>query len=110
MKTLDAEADLSAVTTTVSRVEDARHLAQAVLGERLAACVQVEQVVSHYRWEGALQEDAEHRLVFKTLPEAVPALLGLLRSLHPYDLPQLVVQPLRASAEYADWVRQEMAA
>ncbi len=110
MKDLNAHADLSAVTTTVSSVADARRLAQAVLADRLAACAQVEQVVSHYRWDGALQEETEHRLLFKTLPEAVPALLGLLRSLHPYDLPQLVVQPLRASAEYADWVRQEMAA
>lgn len=48
--------------------------------------------------------------MFKTLPEAVSALLGLLRTLHPYDLPELVVQPLRATKEYADWVRQETVA
>lgn len=107
---LEAFADLAAVTTTVSSAQEARSLAQAVLGQRLAACVQVEAVVSHYRWEGALQEAGEHRLVFKALPEAVPALLGALRALHPYDLPELVVQPLRATAEYADWVRQEAAA
>ena len=29
------------------------------------------------------------------------------RPQHPYTLPQLVVQPLQASAAYADWVRQE---
>jgi len=110
MNQIDATAELSAVTTTVASAEDARRLAQAVLEQRLAACAQVEAVVSHYRWDGALQEEGEHRLVFKTLPEAVSALLGLLRTLHPYDLPELVVQPLRATKEYADWVRQETVA
>lgn len=110
MNALDASADLSAVTTTISSAEGARRLAIAVLEQRLAACVQVEAVRSHYRWDGALQEEGEHRLVFKTLPGAVPALLGALRALHPYDLPELLVQPLQSTKEYADWVRQEMGA
>ena len=110
MEPLHADAPLAAVTTTVASAEDARRLAQAVLAQRLAACVQIEAVVSHYRWQGALHEDAEHRLVCKTVPGAVPALLGLLQAMHPYELPELVVQPLLASARYADWVRQECGA
>jgi periplasmic divalent cation tolerance protein len=98
---------LSAVTTTVGTAEDARRLAQAVLVQRLAACVQIEAITSHYRWEGALHEDGEWRLVCKTVPQAVDGLLALLQAQHPYTLPQLVVQPLQASAAYADWVRQE---
>ena len=98
---------LSAVTTTVGTAEDARRLAQAVLVQRLAACVQIEAITSHYRWEGALHEDGEWRLVCKTVPQAVDGLFALLQAQHPYTLPQLVVQPLRASAAYADWVRQE---
>ena len=98
---------LSAVTTTVGTAEDARRLAQAVLVQRLAACVQIEAISSHYRWEGALHEDGEWRLVCKTVPQAVDGLFALLQAQHPYTLPQLVVQPLQASAAYADWVRQE---
>lgn len=98
---------LSAVTTTVGTAEDARRLAQAVLAQRLAACVQIEAISSHYRWEGALHEDGEWRLVCKTVPQAVDGLFALLQAQHPYTLPQLVVQPLQASAAYADWVRQE---
>jgi hypothetical protein len=49
MNQIDATAELSAVTTTVASAEDAQRLAQAVLEHRLAACVQVEAVVSHYR-------------------------------------------------------------
>ena len=72
--------------------------------------MQIGVVASHYHWKGTLHEESEHRLVCKTLPVAVRALLGLLRAQHPYALPELVVQPLRATAEYADWVRQEIQA
>lgn len=99
--------DLSAVSTTVATADDARRLARAVLARRLAACVQVEPIISHYRWQGALHEEGEQRLVCKTTAAAVPALLALLREEHPYELPQLVVQPLQATKDYADWVRQE---
>ncbi|OYW19956.1 MAG: cytochrome C biogenesis protein, partial [Burkholderiales bacterium 12-64-5] len=75
--------------------------------QRLAACVQVEPITSHYRWQGALHEEAEWRLVCKTVARSVAGLLQLLQAQHPYELPQLLVQPLQASAAYADWVRQE---
>ncbi|WP_440110088.1 divalent-cation tolerance protein CutA [Acidovorax sp. BL-A-41-H1] len=96
------------VTTTVANDEEARNLAQAVLQARLAACVQLEPISSHYRWQGALQEDRELRVLCKTIHDAVPYLFALLRSQHPYTLPQLVVQPLLASADYAQWVRSEV--
>lgn len=96
------------VSTTVGTSADADRMAQAVLSQHLAACVQLEPITSHYRWQGALQRDAEWRLVCKTTPAAVPALLALLRAEHPYTLPQLVVQALQASQDYADWVAQQV--
>ena len=72
-----------AVTTTVATPEDARRLAQAVLQQRLAACVQVEPITSHYRWQGALHEEAEWRLVCKTVAGSVAGLLQLLQAQHP---------------------------
>ena len=97
------------VTTTVATPEDARRLAQAVLQARLAACVQVLPITSHYRWQGALHEDAEQRIDCKTTAAAVAPLLALLRAQHPYTLAQLVAQPLQASADYARWVAEEVA-
>ena len=97
------------VTTTVATEAEARRLAQSVLQARLAACVQVQAMASHYRWQGALHEEAEWRLECKTTPQAVAALLALLQFQHPYELPELVVQPLQASQAYAQWVAQEVA-
>jgi periplasmic divalent cation tolerance protein len=101
--------DIQLVTTTVATEPEARRLAQSVLQARLAACVQVEPITAYFRWQGALQEDRELRVVCKTMPRAVPALLGLLRAQHPYTLPQMVVQTAQASVEYGAWVDAQMA-
>ena len=101
--------DIQLVTTTVATEPEARRLAQAVLQARLAACVQVEPITAYFRWQGALQEDRELRLVCKTVPRALHPLLALLRAQHPYALPQLVTQALQGSAEYADWVDAQVA-
>lgn len=100
--------DIGMVTTTVATEPEARRLAQAVLQARLAACVQVEPITAYFRWQGAAQEDREFRLACKTVLPAVPALLAFLRTQHPYTLPQLVVQTLQASAEYAQWVDEQV--
>ena len=81
---------IAVVTTTVASADDARRLASGAVQARLAACVQVEAIASHYVWQGAQHEDAEWRLVCKTLPQAAPALRDWLRAQHPYQVPQLL--------------------
>lgn len=95
---------IAVVTTTVASAADARRLASGAVQARLAACVQVESIASHYVWQGAQHEDAEWRLVCKTLPEAAPALRAWLRAQHPYEVPQLLTQAMEAEADYAQWV------
>ena len=94
------------VTTTVASIADARQLAQRILDERLAACVQIDAAVtSHYHWEGRLCIETEHRLVIKTAPHCAAALQSLFAAEHPYALPQFCAVPAQASQAYADWVR-----
>lgn len=97
------------ITTTVGTADEARGIADAVVTRRLAACVQVWPVQSHYRWQGALQHEGEWRLECKTAPARADDLIAPLRRLHPYALPELVVQSLRADSAYAAWVAQETA-
>lgn len=100
---------ITLVTTTVGSAEDAERLAGAAVARRLAACVQVLPVQSHYRWQGVLQHEAEWRLECKTVPERTDALIALLQRLHPYALPELAIQALRVDPAYAAWVAQETA-
>ena len=103
------ELDILAVTTTVASRADARALARAILGRRLAACVQLEEgLTSFYRWQGKECEEPEVRLTLKTLPECGGALQALFAEKHPYEVPQFLAACLRASPAYHAWVRGEV--
>ena len=87
----------------------AERLARTLVEEKLAACVSVVPGVrSFYRWEGAVQDDAELLLVAKTRSEQGPALAARVKELHPYDLPEVLELPAVGGSEpYLDWVRLE---
>ena len=103
-----AATQVLSLATTVGGEDDARRLASALLEQRLAACVQIDRLESHYRWQGALCAEAEWRLTIKSTPDKLVALQAFLASEHPYDLPQVVWQVLEATPAYAAWVRGEV--
>lgn len=62
-------------------------LAEALVEERLAACVNRLSTTSTYRWEGEIHRDDETVLLAKTTGEAYDDLIDRVRELHPYDVP-----------------------
>ncbi|HKB54318.1 MAG TPA: divalent-cation tolerance protein CutA [Ramlibacter sp.] len=105
----DAELQVLTVTTTVATLVAAQKLARRILDEHLAACVQLDTAVtSLYRWQGAMCDEPEVRLVIKTLPGREAALQALFAQHHPYALPQFVAVAGQASTAYARWVRDEV--
>ena len=99
---------VSVVTTTVPTVEDAQRLAGGAVQAQLAACAQVDEIRSHYLWQGKVQDEPEWRLAFKTVPDAVQPLVEWLRSQHPYELPQIMMRGEQAQPDYAAWVAQSV--
>ena len=87
----------------------AERLADRVIGERLAACVNIlAPCRSVYRWKGAVQHDEEHPLLIKTSAERYAALERALREGHPYELPEIIAVPIeRGLPAYLDWVASE---
>ncbi len=89
----------------------AAELARSLVGEKLAACVNIlPSVRSIYRWDGDLCDDEESLLVIKTASERVPALSKRLIELHPYDVPEVIALPVRegvGNAQYLQWVLGE---
>jgi periplasmic divalent cation tolerance protein len=85
----------------------ARRIAEALVSERLATCVnRVTGVASTYFWDGRLQDDAEILLIIKTTAARLAGLEARLTALHPYELPELVVLPVAGGNErYLQWVR-----
>jgi periplasmic divalent cation tolerance protein len=84
----------------------AERIAEALVSERLAACVNlVPGLTSIYRWQGQIQRDNEWLLIIKTRNTIYPLLETRIRDLHPYAVPEIIALPIQAgSAAYLDWI------
>lgn len=104
-------ADMKICLSTCPHAQ-ADRLVETLLSERLAACVNiVGPVRSHYWWDGKIQIDHEALLVIKTSAARVPELMFRLRTIHPYNVPEIVILPVETAFEgYLDWVAQQTAA
>jgi periplasmic divalent cation tolerance protein len=102
-------ADIVEVEVTAPDRAVAERLAEALVAERLAACVQVGgPIYSVYRWRGTIERAEEWSCRVKTTRERLPELEARVRDLHPYELPEILALPVGGAADYADWVRREV--
>ena len=100
-----------AVVTTVASPAEAQRLAQALVQRRLAACAQVSQIQSVYRWQGEVHNEPECRVVIKTTRERYAQVEQAIRELHSYELPAIHALAFEAVyAPYGEWIAQSCAA
>jgi len=94
-----------AVVTTIGTREEALALARALVEQRLAACAQVSAIESVYRWQGAVQEEPEWRVLVKTTDARYAAVEAAIRALHSYELPAIHALGFeQIEPAYAAWV------
>jgi len=98
------------VLMTASSADEAGRIAQALVGERLAACVNlIEGCSSVYRWKGKVVEDREVLMIAKTTSDNFTALEKRVVELHSYDVPEVIALDLTSlSAGYAAWLEAEL--
>jgi periplasmic divalent cation tolerance protein len=94
------------VFMTAANNAEALRLAEMLVGERLAACVQIlPEMESVYRWQGQIERQKEVLLIAKTLASKFEALEREVRALHSYETPEIVALPLAAgSPAYLAWL------
>ena len=81
---------------------------RALVGERLAACVQLTPIRSRYTWKGAVQRDDEILLLIKTGQDLFEAVRARVRALHSYETPEIVMLPVQAGdPDYLAWIAAE---
>jgi periplasmic divalent cation tolerance protein len=102
--------DALLVLVTVPSRDDGERIADALVGESLAACVNlVGPVRSIYRWQGEIARDDEHLLLIKTTRAGYAALEARVLALHTYDNPECLALPVeRGAAAYLDWVAKSV--
>jgi periplasmic divalent cation tolerance protein len=98
------------VLVTTGSWEEAEAIGGSLVGERLAACVNiVPGITSIYRWQGEVQRDQEWLLVVKSRRDVLDELVNRVRELHSYDLPETIALPLvGGSAPYLAWLVGEV--
>jgi periplasmic divalent cation tolerance protein len=98
------------VLITAPSQDVARQIAVALLEQKLAACVNVlPGVRSYYVWKGKPQEDQEVLLLVKTRAALFESrLIPAVRSVHPYELPEIIALPVSMGLEgYLNWINEE---
>lgn len=95
----------SIATTTIDTQDAADRIIARVLDEKLAACVQVFPITSHYVWQGERRCHAEVLLQMKIKTADWEALRVAISEVHPFDTPQIVRLPIEAGhAPYLKWI------
>ena len=99
------------VLTTCPDDAAAARIARELVESGLAACVsRTGPLHSTYRWQGAIQDEPEVLLVIKTLTTRYSELEMRLKSLHPYEVPEIIALPVAAGfADYLSWLRGALA-
>ncbi len=93
------------VITTAPDREEAESLAEGIIVNRLAACVQMSDIRSFFLWEGALQREEEVVLTIKTTEKRYAELEAYIREYHPYDVPEVIKLPVTGGLPgYLGWL------
>jgi len=97
------------VLTTIDSEAGAVRIAETLVTEGLAACVQVAgPITSVYRWSGALERATEWSCTAKTTDAGLGAVITRIRALHSYQQPEIIATAVTTGdPEYLEWVRRE---
>jgi len=105
---VDPEPAFVVVSFTAPDESEARNIEEEILRRRLAACVQRTAVESRYWWKGTMESAAEFRLEAKTTDGLAPKLVELIRGLHSYEVPEILVTPITGGdGDYLAWIEAE---
>ena len=94
------------VITTCPGTISAKKIAQDLVTEKLAACVNIlPEVQSYFSWVGKVDTANEHMLIIKTTSENYNAIETYIKKVHPYELPEVIAVPIEAGlTAYLEWV------
>ena len=95
---------------TVPNKKEANKIAKHLIENRLAACVNIiDKVESVFRWEGKVQRAGELLLVIKSKKLKLTSIIKLVKSMHSYEVPEIIAIPLIAGYKpYLDWLDESV--
>lgn len=99
-------ADYIVIFCTVPDAATGSAIAEKLVGERLAACVNITgEVSSVYTWKGQVCRESELLLVIKSRRTLFGDIERAIRAIHPYEVPEIIAMPvLEGHAPYLAWI------
>ncbi|MCI4665756.1 MAG: divalent-cation tolerance protein CutA [Neomegalonema sp.] len=95
------------VVSTAGDLTEAHRIADALVEAKLAACVQITQISSVYRWRDRVETSGEVRLAIKSRSALFDQIAAMIKEHHSYDTPQILMLDCAAgTAEFLDWIEE----
>lgn len=99
---------LKLIYITALDKKEAEKIAQALVEERLAACVNMFPIKSIYRWRGKIEKADEIGLLVKTKAELADKIIKRVKELHSYEVPEIISLLIeKAEKNFLNWIDEE---
>mgnify|MGYP000963584862 CR=1 FL=1 len=98
------------ISTTTDRIDIAETIAQRLLENRLAACVQIiGPIKSIYWWQGNIEVSQEWLCLIKSTKGLYRDIEDAIKAIHPYKVPEIIALPIvYGSSDYKSWIEKEV--
>jgi periplasmic divalent cation tolerance protein len=93
------------VLVTAASEAEARTIAEVLVTEKLAACVNLYPITSVYTWQSQLHQEPEWQLTIKTHGSRFESLKARVEELHSYEVPEVIAIPIQTGSDpYLNWI------
>jgi len=97
------------IKTTFANKRDAEEVAKKIIGSRLAACIQLSEVESYYRWNNKTENAHEYKVEIKTLDKNYKKIEELITKNHKYQIPEIISHKInKGSKKYLSWMKSNI--
>jgi periplasmic divalent cation tolerance protein len=98
------------ILSTVSKIEDAQTIANHLVSNSMAACVNfIPNLESVYKWKNQVCKENEFLLMIKTTANKETNVYDSLSEIHPYDTPEIITLPIQnGSKDYLNWISESV--
>ncbi|OEF27616.1 divalent-cation tolerance protein CutA [Vibrio rumoiensis] len=104
---MESQEGYAIVLSTTNDEESRQAIIEALLNEKLAACIQVMPISSYYQWHGEVNCDEESLMIIKILHRHYIEVERVILAHHNYQVPQVVMLPIETGFhEYLQWIQK----
>ena len=98
------------VFITTGSAEEAKQIAEVLVNQRLAACVNiVPEILSIYHWQGKVENEVEAKMIIKTKSSLINQLTQKGKNMHSYDVCEIIAVPIMSgNSDYLKWIDESV--